>query len=73
MPCIKDDQYAVNPADVSVVYKTDVPAVPPNAAMYLLTVIPRGVGKPASPQLRFDAAEDRNAFYRHLTAAMTQL
>ena len=75
MPVVKVVEgggYAVLVADVALLYKTDIAAVPPSApAAYLLTVIPRGVGKPQSPQLRFETAMARDAFYASLVTAMS--
>ena len=68
---IDDGTYAVLVENVSVVYKVTMPAVPPNPADYLLTVVPKGVGKPQSPQLRFADAVSRDAFYAALVQAMS--
>lgn len=70
MPAVANDVYAVDPASVAVVYKTDIDAVPPLPASYLLTVIPKGIGKPQSPQFRFDDADKRDSFYKELITAM---
>lgn len=70
MAVIANDTYAVDPGSVAVVYKTDVEAVPPHPAFYLLTVIPKGIGKPQSPQLRFEDVDARDEFFKLLVKAM---
>lgn len=69
-PIVDDGTYAVNTADVSVVYKTILPEIPPAPAVYCLVVILRGIGKPQSPQLHFMTALQRDAFYDDIVEAM---
>lgn len=68
---IDNGTYGVLVADVSIVYKVDMPAVPPLPAFYVLAVIPKGIGKPYSPQLRFETAAARDTFYTQLITAMS--
>lgn len=69
---VDNGTYAVLVADVSMAYKVDVAAVPPSQpAVFLLTVVPKGIGKPQSPQLRFADETTRDAFYADLVQAMS--
>ncbi len=71
MPTIEDGTYAVQASTVACVYKSDIPAVPPDQpASYLLTVMFAGIGKPSSPQLRFEKSDARDEFYKRLVDAM---
>lgn len=67
---VSDGTYAVLVDDVSILYKTDVAALPPAPAADLLMVIPKGIGKPQSPQFRFTTQAARDSFYTQLVAAM---
>lgn len=68
---IDNGTYAVLVEDVAMVYKSEIPAVPPKPAEYLLMVIPKGIGKAQSPQLRFVTVAERDAFYTSLVQAMS--
>ena len=67
---IDNGTYAVLVSDVSVVYKVDVPR-PPEEPHYCLMVVLKGIGKPQSPQLRFETSVARDAFYASLLQAMS--
>lgn len=69
---IDNGTYAVLVSEVGTVYKTDLPAVPPDhPAAFVLTVVLKGIAKPQSPQLRFESAALRDAFYTSLVQAMS--
>ena len=71
MAVVENGTYAVQASEVAMVYKTDIEAVPPDTpASYLLTVIPKNIGKPQSPQLRFEDQGPRDEFYKKLVEAM---
>jgi hypothetical protein len=73
MAVIENGIYAVQSADVSVVYKTDTPASPPDRpATYELVVIPRGTSSPYSPRFRWLDENSRDEFYKKLVDAMGQ-
>ena len=60
----------VNAAEVVMAYKSDVIPPPPAVGYYVLVVIPKGVGKPESPQLRFTTSAARDDYYDKLVTAM---
>lgn len=72
MAVIDNGVYAVQSADVSVVYKTDTPASPTDPGTYELVVIPKGTSSPYSPRFRWDDENSRDEFYKRLVDAMSQ-
>lgn len=67
---VNDGSAAVNAAEVVMVYKIDLIAPPPAVNCYVLVIVPKGIGKPESPQLRFSTSAARDDYYDKLVEAM---